>query len=190
MKLTLFKGAIMMYENTRGQRAVGYEYKNVTVPHSMESVYADGYANFGWELSGTEPALQGGISTVLKLRRDRQLKNKLELSRLEREFEKDLHEIEKLERRKSAIALGSSLGFGIVGAAFLVGAVFSFIAGIIPLGIVLLIPAIAGWALGYFSSVRMGAKNTEQVTPQIDSHYDAVYQVCERANALIFEADA
>jgi len=179
-----------MYENWGGQSAVGYEYKNVTVPRSMESVYADGYANFGWEFSGTEPALQGEIAIVLKFKRDRRLKNKLELSRLEREFEKGLHEIEKLERRKSASVMGSALGFGIVGAAFLVGAVFSFIYSLIPLGIVLLIPAIAGWALGYFSSVRMGAKKAEQTAPQIDSHYDAIYQVCEKANTLIAGADA
>ena len=32
---------------------VGYEYNEITVDQSMESVYADGYQNFGWELEGS-----------------------------------------------------------------------------------------------------------------------------------------
>jgi len=44
---------------------VGYEYKDVTVKCSMESVYVDGYANFGWivpylfyrRISGTKTGL-------------------------------------------------------------------------------------------------------------------------------------
>ena len=174
-----------MYEVKKDFRVVGYEYKNVTVPNSMESVYADGYANFGWEFDGTEPALQGDIAVILKFKRDRRIKNKPELNRLEKEFESGLHEIVKLERKTNAYVMGSALGLGIVGAAFLAGAIFSFIASNIVLGIILLVPAIAGWVLGYFSSVRLQAKKSEQTAPQIESRYDAVYQVCEKANTLL-----
>lgn len=177
----------MMYDNRSENRAVGYEYKNITVARSMESVYTDGYANFGWQFTGTQPALQGGIAVVLKFKRNRQLKNRSELNRLEREFENGLHEIEKLERRKNASVTGSAIGFGILGTCFLAGAVLSFIAGNIALGVLLLVPALAGWTLGYVGSVRIGARKAEQAAPQIDGYYDAVCQICEKANTLIPE---
>ena len=178
-----------MYQTTRGS-SIGYEYKEVTVPRNMESEYADGYANFGWEFNGTDYALVSETSIVLKFKRDRRIKNKAELNRLEREFESGLHEIVKLERKSTAVVMGSALGLGILGAGFLTGAIFSFIASNIILGIILLIPAIAGWALGYFSSVRLQAKKSEQTAPQVESRYDAVYQVCEKANNLIAAANA
>lgn len=174
-----------MYEATKGRNAVGYEYKEVPVPREMEEVYIDGYVNFGWEFRGTDHAPQGEIAVILKFKRDRQMKNRTELNRLERQFESGLHEIERLQRKDSASVMSAALGAGIAGTAFLVGAVFSFIAGSILLGIILLIPAIAGWALGYFSSVRLKAKKDEQTTPQIDQRYDEIYAVCEKAHNLL-----
>lgn len=174
-----------MYEDARKHNAVGYEYKEITVPRKMESVYVDGYANFGWEFNGTDYAPQGEIDIVLKFKRDRQQRNKTELNRLERQFENGLYEVGKLGRKTSAVVMGVSLGAGIVGTAFLVGAVFSFIADKIALGVILLIPAIAGWALGYFSSVRLKVKQSAQTAPQIDQHYDEVYAVCQKAYDLL-----
>lgn len=175
----------MMYEDTRRYNAVGYEYKEITVPRKMESVYADGYANFGWEFNGTDHAPQGEIDVILKFKRDRQLRNKTELNRLERQFESGLSEIGRLERKNSAVVMGAALGAGIVGTAFSAGAVFSFIADKIALGIILLIPSIAGWAFGYFSSIRLKAKQSAQTAPQIDQRYDEVYAVCQRAHDLL-----
>ena len=174
-----------MYDDVKKHSTVGYEYKEATVPRKMESVYVDGYANFGWEFNGTDYAPQGEIDIVLKFKRDRQLKNKVELNRLERQFEKGLSEIGGLERKNSAIVMGVALGAGIVGTAFLVGAVFSFIASKVALGIILLIPSIAGWMFGYFSSVRLKGKQSEQTAPQIDQRYDEVYAVCQKAHDLL-----
>lgn len=173
-----------MQENN-GSHVVAYEYKDVAVAKNMESVYIDGYRNFGWELIETEPALQGTMAIVLKLKRARQLKSKGELNRLEREFENELREIERLELKKSASIMGPSLGIGIVGLAVLAGAVASFLNGVTLLGIVLLMPALAGCALGFVSSIRLKAKRTEQAAPQINSHYDAMYQACEKGYELI-----
>lgn len=37
---------------------IGYDYKDITVNRGMESVYADGYANFGWTLEDTSTPVQ------------------------------------------------------------------------------------------------------------------------------------
>ena len=174
-----------MYEITRGPSAVGYEYKSITVPREMESLYTDSFSNFGWEFTGTEPAVQGEIAIVLKFKRDRCLKNRMELNRLEKQFESALHEIQKLERKKHASVMGPALGLGIVGTAFLVGAILSFIAGSTLLGFILLIPSIAGWTLGYFSNIRLQTKKSAQVAPQIDKRYDEIYATCEKAHNLL-----
>lgn len=174
-----------MYESTKGPSAAGYEYKNVTAPREMESVYTDSYPSFGWEFIGAEPAAQGEIAIVLKFKRDRSLKKRTELNRLERQFENGLHEIERLEWKKRASVMGPALGLGILGAAFLVGSILSFTAHRTLLGIILLVPSIAGWALGYFSSVRLQEKKNTQIAPQIDMHYDEIYAICEKANTLL-----
>lgn len=173
-----------MQGNNRNH-VVAYEYKDVTVARRMEAAYIDGYVNFGWELVETFPALQGNMAVALRLKRDRQVKNKGELNRLEREFENELREIERLEMKKKASIMGPSLGIGIVGLAISAGAVASFLNGVVILGVVLLIPAVACCVLGFVSSIRLRAKKTEQVAPQINGHYDAVYQTCEKAYELV-----
>lgn len=169
---------------TNEQRTVGYEYKKTTVARSMESAYVDGYSNFGWELEGTEPALQGEIAIILKFKRNRKMKNNPELARLEREFEKHIRKIEQIEHKKNASFTGSIIGAGMVGAGFLIGAVYSFIAGSTVLGIVLLVPSLAGWAFGFISA-RNSKKKAEQLAPEIDNRFDEVYDVCEKANDIL-----
>ena len=66
---------------------IGYEYQEVSVKRSMVSVYADGYSNFGWQIDGTaeQPGKMDSIS--MKFKRDRKIRNKAELTRLQRNFD-------------------------------------------------------------------------------------------------------
>ena len=54
---------------------------------SMASVYADGYSNFGWQMDGTteQPGKMDSIS--MKFKRDHKIRNKAELTRLQRNFD-------------------------------------------------------------------------------------------------------
>ena len=164
---------------------IGYEYKDVTVKRNMESVYADGYINFGWTLEDTSIPLQSIGSVTMKFKRDRKIRNKAELTRLQRQFEACVQEIERLEISKSIIASAVAYGLGIVGAAFMAGSVFAYISGMVPLTIILAIPAFAGWILPYFCYLNISRKKTEQVTPLIDQKYDEIYEVCEKASGLL-----
>ena len=164
---------------------IGHEYKEVTVNRSMESVYTDGYANFGWEFDGTTPSLQGISSVTLKLKRNRKIRNKAELTRLQRQFESCAAEIESLEKSKTTGAMIAAFSIGIVGTAFMAGSVFAYLASMIPLCIILAIPAFIGWILPYFSYNNIQRKKITKVTPLIENQYDAVYDACEKANALL-----
>ncbi len=164
---------------------IGYEYKDVTVKRSMEAVYTDGYTNFGWALEGTSVPLQSVGSVVMKFKRDRKIRNKAELSRLQRQFEACVNEIENLEQSKYIGSSAAAFTIGIVGTAFMAGSVFSFIAGMLPLSILLAVPGFVGWIIPYFCYLAIQKRKTDQVTPLIDQKYDEIYEVCEKANNLI-----
>ena len=175
-----------MYEITKnGEGFIGYEYKEVAVNRDIKGVYADAYPNFGWALEGSSTSVIG-ISTVnLKFKRDRKIRNKAELTWLQRQFESNVREIEKLEQSKTMTASIVAYTIGLVGTAFMAGSVFAVLANMIPLCVILAIPAFLGWVLPYINFNKLRAKRTEAVTPLIDQQYDAIYDVCEKAHILL-----
>ncbi|MCM1193761.1 MAG: hypothetical protein NC121_14465 [Blautia sp.] len=172
---------------------VGYEYKEVLTEGSRFSFLLDGYENFGWELDESlpdnresrSPALQQ--KTVLRLKRDRKIINKVELTRLERNFEACVDEIEKLERAKSSTAAMYALILGVIGTAFMAGSVFAVTAQSphYILCIILAVPGFSGWILPYFLYKKIVEKRTEKMTPLIEAKYDEIYEICEKGNKLL-----
>jgi len=165
---------------------ISYEYKDVTVDRDLEGIFADSYPNFGWKLEGCSD-VPFGMSTVnLKFKRDRKIRNKAELTRLQRQFEGMLGEIERLQQSKTTSAVTTAITTGLIGTVFLAGATFAFIyAEMIPLMIALAIPGFIGWFLPYqlYKKVRM--KKNKKVAPLIEKQYDAIYEICERAHGLL-----
>jgi hypothetical protein len=164
---------------------VGYEYRDVTVHRSMESVYSDSYANFGWTLEGISSSVQNYSSVIMKFKRDRKIRNKMELTRLQRQFEACVSEIESLEMSKVIGASAVAYIIGVLGTALIAGAVFSYTGGNLALCIILAVPAFAGWIAPYLCFTMLRNKKTLEVNPLIDEKYDEIYEVCEKANALI-----
>ena len=83
---------------------ISYEYKEVTAPAGQISQYVDCYENFGWQMNESVPAKREGRQVTVHMRRDRKLVNKMELTRLQRNFEACAGEIETLERSKRTAA--------------------------------------------------------------------------------------
>ena len=67
---------------------VGYEYKEITGPDSRVSQYLDCYACFGWQIDENIPAGSRMGQTTIRMKRDRKIVNKMELTRLQRHFAK------------------------------------------------------------------------------------------------------
>ena len=167
---------------------VGYEYKEITTTRDMEGVYADGYPNFRWKLDGVAPSVIGFSAVTLKFKRDRKIRNKAELSRLQRQFETSIAEIGNLERSKTYSAFIAAMTVGLTGTAFLAGATFAFIyAAMIPLMVILAIPGFIGWFLSYILYKKIMAKKSSAVMPLVENQYDALYAVCEKGHALLAE---
>ena len=168
-----------------GKDYIGYDYKTVTVDSDKVSMFLDAYGNFGWLSDGTQERQLGG-SVTLKLKRDRKILNKAELTRLQQHFEACIDEIETLEKSKTKTATIYSIVTGLIGTAFITGSVFAVNAEppMILLCVILGIPGILGWAFPYYLYKLFAKKRIIQITPLIEQKYDEMHEICEKGNAL------
>ena len=164
---------------------VGFEYTELTLRRSIESIFVDSYPSFGWELEGTASPPAGMLYVNLKFKRNRKLRNKAEITRLQRQFEAGVNEIQTLERSKTVGASAAAYIIGVVGTAFIAGSVFAYMAGMLSLMVVLAIPGFVGWISPYWCFRGISEKKAAKVNPFIDKKYDEIYEVCEKANSLL-----
>ena len=164
-----------------------YEYKEVTVRSEQASFYLDSYESFGWQQDENFSPQENGSKVTLKLKRDRKLVNKTELTRLQRNFEASMEEIDALEHSKTSVATIWTLSIALLGTAFMAGAVFAVTAEPprITLCILLAIPAFAGWIAPYFVYRKLREKKTRQVTPFIEEKIEEIYEMCEKGHSLL-----
>jgi len=175
-------------EITRGGRNyIGYDYKTVIVDGDKASMFLDAYEYLGWMPEGPTPTRQLGGTIALKLKRDRKIMNKAELTRLQQHFEACMDEIADLENSKARTATIYAIAVGLAGTAFMAGSVFAVTnePPMILLCVILAIPAFIGWALPYRLFKRFVEKRTVEVVPLIEQKYDEVHEICEKGNALI-----
>jgi len=169
--------------NIGGNNYIGYDYKEASAWGEHISMYLDGYENFGWILD--ENAAQR--RTTIRLKRDRKIMNKMELTRLQRNFEACMSEIEALEKAKTSTATMVSIIIGVIGTAFMTGSVFAVThePPLILLTILLAVPAFTCWILPYFAYKALIKRSIKKLTPLIEAKYDEIYEVCEKGNKLL-----
>lgn len=169
----------------RDKNIIAYEYQEFPVKRSLASMCADSLENFGWELEGNSIMLGKPDTLILKGKRDRKIRNKAELTRLQRQFASYLSDIQSLEFSKYVKGSAVAYALGIAGTAFMAGSVFAVTSGMVPLCVVLAIPGFLGWALPYFLYCAIIRRKTAEVAPLIDQKHDEIYEVCEKANTLL-----
>lgn len=164
---------------------VGYEYMDVSVTRGIESLWTDSYANFGWSIEESSSDVRGTNFVNLKFKRDNKIRNKVELTRLQRQFEGCAKKIGNLESSKNIGASAFAYGFGILGTASIALSVFSYLGGMLTLSIIFAITGFLGLILPYFGYFIIRNKKTENVSPLIDEQYEIIYNTCEKANRLL-----
>ena len=163
---------------------IGYEYKDLPVKQKNEAIYIDGYVNFGWTLEDIVPSPIYN-EVILKFKRDRKIRNKTEITRLQRQFDAGINEINKMEFSKLLLPSIVAYGLGLIGTAFLTGSVFSYLGGLIALCILLAIPGFLGWGVPYFLYTKLSRKKALEIDPLIEQKFDEMYEVCEKAHSLL-----
>lgn len=172
---------------------VGYDYKEIIVPEEQVSMYLDCYENFGWMpeenaySSEKQVTIRGFRHLKVQLKRDRKIANKMELTRLQRNFEACAHEIEVLEGSKTRLPIIMALVVGVIGTAFMAGSVFAVThePPIIWLCVLLAIPGFLGWIVPYFLYRHLFEQEKKKYDPLIEEKLDEIYQICEKGHSLL-----
>jgi len=176
-----------------GADYIGYEYKEKQVPISLSSLYLDSYPCFGWEedpnANNRDAKIKNTKYVLLHFRRDRKICNKTELTRLQRSFDGCVAEIEALEQSKTTYAVMWSITVGLIGTAFMAGAVFAAAAE--PpkwwLMVILAIPGFVGWISAYFVYCFFLHRQTMKAAAIIEQKYDQLYEICEKGNSILIK---
>lgn len=167
---------------------VSYEYATKTVKAKDHTKATDIYEAFGWEVTATTPTAIDGVT--LSLKRDRKLKHKQELTKLERQAE-DLFATINLQHR--AKTLGASIFsciFGCIAALIFGGGMClsMLIENSVPAligGIVLGLVGIVLCGVNYFIFKKLAEKKTKQLLPIIDDNEEKLANLLEKANDLL-----
>ena len=164
---------------------VGYEYKTVDADRYMQDLYSDNYSCFGWELERVEPAAKASDRVRMHFRRERKIACKPDLIRLQSQFDAHAAQIDKLEKSKTKMATVYAVIVGAIGVALLAGAIFSYLGGIYWACALLGVLSAAGFVLPYFCYIHKRNKKTRKVAGDIESLFDMLYSVCDKAQSLI-----
>lgn len=167
---------------------VTYEYATKSVKAKDQTRAIDLYEAFGWEVTGTTSSLTDGVT--LSLKRDRKLKHKQELNRLERKAEEISGVIRNLEASKKRGGDIFAYAFGCFAALVLGGGMrlTMLIEGSIPAlvgGIVLGILGIVLCAVNYPIYKRIVDRKTRQILPVIDDNEEKLANLLEQGNDLL-----
>ena len=167
---------------------VSYEYRTVSVKTKDQAKAMDIYEAFGWEATGTSPAL--GDCVTLSLKRDRHIPHKQELNKLQRQAEDTFAAVSRLERSKTLGASVFSYVFGCIAALVLGGGMClcMLVEGSIPAfagGIVLGIIGIALCGVNYAIYKKRAEKKTKALLPVIDETEEKLANLSERGNELL-----
>lgn len=163
-----------------------YDYRKVTVQENWLSQFIDGYACFGWQEDTNIPREKRGDHITIAFKRDRNILNKTELTRLQQHYEACMNEIAVQEESPQSRATIVSLACGLIGCGFMAGSVFAVTAAppIVWLSILLSVPGFAFWAASWIGYKLTKSRRSVQVAPLIEQKYDEACEVCDRACSL------
>lgn len=164
-----------------------YDYKAIVVESAYCALYLDCYLNFGWSADTHVPMRTVNKRSTVQLRRNRNIINKVELTRLERQFEACIREMEQLEAAKKSRPLVHALMVGLVGTVLLAGATFAVVNNppIIWLCILLAAPGFAAWAATYFVYRMIEARERLKIQPLIECKHEELFAICEKGHSLL-----
>ena len=175
--------------NGKKKGFIAYDYKEIEAKGERLSLLLDAYESLGWEIDERGESDTGDLQKKkVRLRRDRKIINKVDLTRLQRNLEACVASIDELERSVISSATLYSVLLGLVGTAFLALATFAAVAPEpeILLCTVLAVPGFAGWIAPWFVYKRIRRKRREKTMPLIEEKYDEIYEICEKGQKLLY----
>lgn len=166
---------------------VAYEYQEHTVEQRYASYYEDNYGCFGWQVEQQPHGVELQGRETLRLKRDRHIPNRMELTRLQRQFEAIMEDVRRLEHSVQNQATIAGLGCGLAGTVFMGGSTFAITAAapIVWLCAVLAVPGFILWGAAYPLYRYVQKRRAQEVQPLVEGKLDEMYEVCEKASRLL-----
>ncbi len=163
-----------------------YEYMKVRVLEKDYSAYIDGYKNFGWFKDENVIDINEGLYVIIALKRDRRILNKVELTRLQQNFEDCMKQIERLHKYINIPATILASLTGMSGVLFMMGAVWMFcdIHRINPVNILLACIGIFCQVMALYVYKKIYLLRYVKINPLIEIKQDELYEICNKGRKL------
>ena len=175
----------MQTMQTMQTRFIRYEYKKIQVSSEDLALVLDAYASFGWQLDEKLSNLTDECFALLRLRRDKNLINRVELTRLQRNFEACMEQIEELRHNAKRTAAILSILIGLFGALLAIGSAAAFAFGHPVLGAALAMIAAVQMILPVFLYPTISKQRSKVIMPLIDRILDDIQALMEKGHALL-----
>lgn len=163
-----------------------YDYTTVEAKGNSAPEIADCYEALGWDLASHRESFGGGAT--LNFKRNRKIKNKDQLSRLQIKLDDAIRSIGELEERKTRSANIVAIIVGIIGTLVFGGGMCMCMlmpeTWALVVGIVLGAVGAGICALGYLAYKKLRAKNTTAMNVLIDKKRDEISAICEDAHRI------
>lgn len=156
-----------------------YDYISVNCTSKMVNLITDIYENLGWEKTST------GFN-VVNFKRNHRINHKNELNKINRELNKNIETINRLEKQKVFLAQVVSIIIGIIGTLLLGGGMAlimefnQMILGIIlaVIGLIIALPAYSIYKMIF-------EKKNDKVMRLIEEEYDKITLKCDEAQKYL-----
>lgn len=161
----------------------GYEYKEIRGSYEKLSFYLDSYQCFGWEINDSIPVKENH----LYLKRNRNITNRMELTRLQRNFEADLEKIHMLEESKKSLARITGVILAAIGIMFTAASVFAVTAQVPNYVLCAMLggPGILLCVLAVLVKKPLIQYRTSKVSPLLEARYEEIYTICDKGKNLL-----
>ena len=175
-------------ENENKNKAITFDYKTVRIRRDMEAILTDAYENLGYEVTNTQMA-EGSLNYAnVSFKRNRKIKNKSELLKLQEKIDYTLNNIENNHKQKKKAGLIESVVTGIIGTLTLGGGMsmimclngLGYLIGGIAVGIV----GIGICSIAVLVYNKIHNKKLSRLEPIYQSELDNLSDLCEKATAL------
>lgn len=152
----------------------------------LAQVAVDCYESLGYELTGQRVSVPGGQVT-LSFRRDRAVKSKAQLSKIQRTMDDTLVSIATMEAEKTKKATDQVVILGTLSAlVFGLGMSCTMVwTNLMVPGIVIGVIGIAGGILTWMRYKNVCESEIARLNPRIEEEYDRVATLCEEAQAIL-----
>jgi len=169
-----------------------YEYMTVSTGIRNANETADRYSSLGWEIDGRQDGLLG---TMLTFKRDRNIKGKEQLNRLQARIEDNMNGIRCLEESKKRGSMIFALALGIIAALIFGGGMSLIMFNAAPVVVWAIITGVglgvigAGLAgINYPIFNKLVERKTAKINPVIEKKRDEIFDLCQEAHGIAVAA--